>query len=747
MRIGALLALLFLSLAPVLAVDVDKCMEITQPGYYRLVNDILGLKGGKTYCIKISANDVVLDGQGFSISGEGSGDGIYVRASNVTIKNVKVLNYGTGIRLYSSSNITIIGNYITNNRYEGIKLSSSSSNTITVNNITNNYGEGIELSSSSSNTISENNIMNNDEEGIELSYSKNNTISGNNIANNEYSGIELSSSSSNTISENNIINNGRTGIYLSSSPSNIITGNTIVNNKDRGIYLYSSSYNLIYNNLFNNTRNYYISDSTNNVWNTTLQQGRNIPGGNLLGGNAWLKPDGTGYSQTCKDTEEPIEICDEPYTLASDNVDYLPLSTRTPTPPTDISQCTEITKSGYYKLNKSISGLLSGKDYCIKISADNVVLDGQGFSITGTGSGKGIFVQANNVTIKNVSVSGYYDGIFLSLSSNNTIENCTLSGNYEEGIHLYSSNNNIIRSNKVSGNVRGIYLHSSSNNLMENNMISNNNDYGIHLSSSSDNIVKNNDFTNCGLVVYDSYNNRVENNYVNGKPLVYLENASNRIISNAGQVILVNSNNITVRDLVISNATIGIELWNSSDIRIMNNNISNNEGGIVLAYSSNNTIASNSISNNNRAGIYPYYSSNNLIYNNLFNNTNNFEIYDSTSTWNTTLRQGRNILGGNWLGGNAWLSPDGTGFSQICSDSNADGICDSPYVIDDRNRDYLPLKYPQPQNIGTEPWQSYDSNGNGKIEDQELIAAIMDWLNNRISDLELINVIMKWLSG
>ncbi|MEM0302074.1 MAG: CARDB domain-containing protein, partial [Archaeoglobaceae archaeon] len=49
--------------------------------------------------------------------------------------------------------------------------------------------------------------------------------------------------------------------------------------------------------------------------------------------------------------------------------------------------------------------------------------------------------------------------------------------------------------------------------------------------------------------------------------------------------------------------------------------------------------------------------------------------------------------------------------------------------------------------IGTEPWQSYDSNGNDRIEDQELIAAIMDWLNNRISDLELINVIMKWLQG
>ncbi|MEM0301947.1 MAG: hypothetical protein QXI54_02105 [Archaeoglobaceae archaeon] len=54
-----------------------------------------------------------------------------------------------------------------------------------------------------------------------------------------------------------------------------------------------------------------------------------------------------------------------------------------------------------------------------------------------------------------------------------------------------------------------------------------------------------------------------------------------------------------------------------------------------------------------------------------------------------------------------------------------------------------PPTTPPPQ----EPWQAYDSNGNGKIEDQELIAAILDWLGNELSDQELINVILKWLSG
>ncbi|MEM0266644.1 MAG: hypothetical protein QXM23_05080 [Archaeoglobaceae archaeon] len=61
------------------------------------------------------------------------------------------------------------------------------------------------------------------------------------------------------------------------------------------------------------------------------------------------------------------------------------------------------------------------------------------------------------------------------------------------------------------------------------------------------------------------------------------------------------------------------------------------------------------------------------------------------------------------------------------------------YALASNNVDNLALKS-DPLQL----WQSYDSNG--KIEDLEPIAAIMDWSNNRFSDLELINVIIKWLS-
>jgi len=47
--------------------------------------------------------------------------------------------------------------------------------------------------------------------------------------------------------------------------------------------------------------------------------------------------------------------------------------------------------------------------------------------------------------------------------------------------------------------------------------------------------------------------------------------------------------------------------------------------------------------------------------------------------------------------------------------------------------------------ISSEPWQWYDQNHNGKIDDYELINAILDWLNGQITDDQIINIILKWI--
>jgi parallel beta-helix repeat protein len=166
------------------------------------------------------------------------------------------------------------------------------------------------------------------------------------------------------------------------------------------------------------------------------------------------------------------------------------------------------------------------------------------------------------------------------------------------------SNNNTIKGNNASSNEKGISLSFSSSNIITDNTLSNNNDDCIDLGTSSNNTITGNTFVNDGLFVYSPYQNTVENNTVNGKPLVYLEDVSDYKVEDAGQVIIVNCNNITVENIDLSNTSVGIELWRTENSKVLNNTVSNNSGnGIILSHSCNNTITGNNV-NNNVDGIY-----------------------------------------------------------------------------------------------------------------------------------------------
>ncbi|MCK4347036.1 MAG: right-handed parallel beta-helix repeat-containing protein, partial [Thermoplasmatales archaeon] len=141
--------------------------------------------------------------------------------------------------------------------------------------------------------------------------------------------------------------------------------------------------------------------------------------------------------------------------------------------------------------------------------------------------------------------------------------------------------------------------------------------------------------------------NTVEDNTVNGKPLAYLENVSDQIITEAGQVILVNCDNITAENLDLSNASVGIELFKTKNSNIKNIKASNNEYSIYLWDSSNNTIMNNNASNN-RDGIYLRGSNDNTIMNNTANSNYYFSIILSESDDNTIINN--NASNNRWEG-------------------------------------------------------------------------------------------------
>jgi len=322
----------------------------------------------------------------------------------------------------------------------------------------------------------------------------------------------------------------------------------------------------------------------------------------------------------------------------------------------------------------------------IVVERDNIVVDGGGYTVQGTGSGIGLSLSGrSNVTIKSMTISAFYSGIELSSSSSSSISGNNITANNVCGIVLYSfSNYNSISGNNITNNVYGIMLYSSSNSSISGNNITANDYLGIGLGYSSDISISGNTFTNDGLFVGDSYQNSVENNTVNGRPLVYLEGMSNYTVDDAGQVILVRCENIRVEGLNLSSAGVGVELWETINSSISGNNITaNNVCGIGLYSSSNNSISGNNITNNGYGIRLEYFSSSSIFHNNFVNNTNQAYSYNSVNVWDD----------GYPSGGNYWSDYTGvdmkSGFYQ--NESGSDGVGDTAYSIGVAYQDNYPL--------------------------------------------------------
>ncbi|MEM3387819.1 MAG: right-handed parallel beta-helix repeat-containing protein [Thermoproteota archaeon] len=192
---------------------IEGCRDLTklvipvkrEGNTYTFTDDIHGK-------IIMRENDVVIDGNGYSLLGKGkekagdAGFGLHLlEVRNVVIRNLKIRHFDYGVFISKSSNITVSDSEISENNYCGIYLWRSNNNRILRNNIT--YtGDGVDLYYSSDNTISENSIIKNDH-GLYFFRSLNNTVSRNMIAGNHYSGICFRQSSKNIFLENDFTNN------------------------------------------------------------------------------------------------------------------------------------------------------------------------------------------------------------------------------------------------------------------------------------------------------------------------------------------------------------------------------------------------------------------------------------------------------------------------------------------------------------------------------------------------------------
>ncbi len=257
------------------------------------------------------------------------------------------------------------------------------------------------------------------------------------------------------------------------------------------------------------------------------------------------------------------------------------------TPDGTVEGTDKISQAGnVYSLTSDISGSVDSGYVFISIEKDNVVFDGAGKTIQGTGEGIAITAYGRkDVTIKNTRIVNFGTGIELratDFETNSTASNNCILDNYLEtkywGINL-NTNNGVVSGNRI---------------------VSKNSMYGVNFQANNT-VFTNNAFVDGGLIVFEPcFMNSFSGNTLNSKPLVYLERQANQVIDGAAQVFLTDCSNMTIKNVEAPvNLRMTMELFGTSNTRI-----TNCKGKITLRESHSNTITSNQLTDSGSSVSY-----------------------------------------------------------------------------------------------------------------------------------------------
>jgi len=384
----------------------------------------------------------------------------------------------------------------------------------------------------------------------------------------------------------------------------------------------------------------------------------------------------------------------------------------------------------------------------LSIMTPNLTIAGENPSntiIDADGTGWVIYLRANNVTITGFTVQNATNGINMDNANNCTISGNKITSNQEDGVMIKSGSNNTLSNNVVYLNGgHGIQtVFSSSQNRIIDNLLTENK-IGMLVSAGRDHFLRNNNmagnilnFGVLGSSPIEFVHDIDVSNVVDDKPVCYLTDQHNLVIDpstfpDLGYLALVNSDNITVRNLNLANnyqgillanttrslvehvtashslygihlvfssyntignnivnpnveAATGIHLGNSKHNTLAHNDVDSCERGLYLtAYSSENTIVENKILNSQYGISLLVSSSGNLIYhNNFINNTQQATTSaTSSSIWDNDYPSG----------GNYWSDYEDK--YPNAEELDGSGIWDTPYVINGADQDNYPLMNP-----------------------------------------------------
>jgi parallel beta-helix repeat protein len=482
---------------------------------YTFTDDIYSGADG----IVIERDNIILDGAKYTLQGIGGGNGIDLsNRHNVTIADMGIRQFGTGLLDAFSYGNVLLRNNISANSYMGIRVHWSSDNVLRNNTVHNNKynvgiygdyyshfrndvdssnlvdgkpvyywigkadisvpldagyvalyncqridvqnlnlcnnGQGILLYNTEDSTILGNNIASN-VNGIQLYFSWNNIVSENNVTDSEGdSGVNLYESSFNNVSRNHIINNGNGIIVRSSSENNSIYENSIALNDWTGI---SVQYDSVYNAI-----------SKNNITENEY--------GMILNGNS----NQVFENYVSLNNDYGVEL-----SSASGNV----------------LRKNSITdnKRGFKVFGVSLSDFVNDIDTSNTVNGKPIYYwVSRQDAIVPIDAGFLALINCTGITIQNLNMSNNWQGVFLGYTNTSRIIGSSLADN-NVGIELRFSFANIITEDEFRNNTDcGISLYQSAANRIEYNVIANNY-VGVDPLESSNNIFAHNQFLSNNL--------------------------------------------------------------------------------------------------------------------------------------------------------------------------------------------------------------------------------------------------------
>ena len=219
-----------------------------------------------------------------------------------------------------------------------------------------------------------------------------------------------------------------------------------------------------------------------------------------------------------------------------------------------------------YTLTSDIHCSIDTAEALIFILKDNIVLDGAGYTISSEGNGIGIHMESRqNVVVKEFNIQNFGTGISFGFATNNPIMES------EPQPYILAKSNQIIN-NQITSYYWGITLENANATTISDNIItSTNSKYGVSLGNCNFTSFFNNKLYGGSLYIGISNQNLIIDNTIDGKPLTFLNQDSNKIIDGAGQVILQECSNITVTNVNPSvDLRVAIQLSDTNNSKIVN---------------------------------------------------------------------------------------------------------------------------------------------------------------------------------